>query len=97
MANATIPFEMTAEIGSFLGAPVKKAEYVVSGAVNVEVVLKSGEVLHPQEIRERVTRCQDCASYRQGGAGHKPRCERSIGTFVPEPDGFCAWGEERER
>lgn len=45
--------------------------------------------------RERVVRCRDCASYRPGhGVNLKPRCEKSIGTFVPEPDGFCAWGSE---
>ena len=52
--------------------------------------------VHHYVRRERVTRCRDCVSYRPGGAGHRPRCERSIGTFVPEPDGFCAWGEPRE-
>lgn len=31
-----------------------------------------------------------------GGKCHAPRCERSIGTFVPDPDGFCAWGERGE-
>ena len=45
------------------------------------------------ERRERVVRCKNCASYRPGhGVNFKPRCEKSIGTFVPEPDGFCAWG-----
>lgn len=48
--------------------------------------------------RERVTRCRDCAyaitSYRDG----LPRC---AGPLVMEatlvsPDGFCAWGRERE-
>lgn len=48
---------------------------------------------------ERVVRCRDCAhaitSYQDG----LPRC---AGPLVMEatlvsPDGFCAWGEERER
>lgn len=43
--------------------------------------------------RERIVRCRDCSSYRTGGKSHAPRCEKSIGTFVPNPDGFCAWGE----
>ena len=46
--------------------------------------------------RERVVRCRDCVSYRPDGPSNKPRCEKSIGTFVPSPDGFCAWGEERK-
>lgn len=60
MAEMTASLEMAAEIGNFLDTPFEKAEYIVSGAVNIEVVLKSGEVLRPQEIRERVVRCRDC-------------------------------------
>ena len=43
--------------------------------------------------RERVVRRRDCSSYHPGGNMHKPRCEKSIGTFAPNPNGFCAWGE----
>ena len=76
----------------------KPAEYVVVNPVTVEARFKNGEVRRfPQEVRERIVRCRDCSSYRPGhGVNFKPRCEKSIGTFVPEPDGFCAWGEERE-
>jgi len=44
---------------------------------------------------ERIIRCKDCRFYRDRGP--KPRCEKSVGTFIPEPDGFCAWGRERSR
>ena len=49
--------------------------------------------------RERIVRCRDCehaiTSYRDG----LPRC---AGPLVMEatlvsPDGFCAWGEERDQ
>lgn len=74
------------------------AEYIVANPLNIEVELKSGDVSRPQEIRERVVRCRDCAhaitSYQDG----LPRC---AGPLVMEatlvsPDGFCAWGEPRE-
>lgn len=49
------------------------------------------------ERKERIVRCRDCSSYRPGyGVNFKPRCEKSIATFVPKPDGFCAWGEEHD-
>lgn len=96
MADATIPFEMTAEIGSFLLAPVKKAEYIVSGAVDIEVALKSGEVLHPQEIRERVVRCRDCVHWRRPTDRERSRCTGAMAFVEPTPDGFCAWGKRGE-
>lgn len=51
-----------------------------------------------EERRERIVRCRDCKhaimSYQDG----YPRC---AGPMVKEatlvdPDGFCAWGEERD-
>lgn len=91
-------FVMTPESERFLYGERDPAEYVVANALNIEVELKSGEVCRPQEIRERIVRCRDCKhaimSYRDG----LPRC---AGPLVMEatlvsPDGFCAWGEERE-
>ena len=62
--------------------------------VAVEAKFEDGRVVrYPQEIRERIVRCRDCRFYRDRGP--KPRCENSVGTFIPEPDGFCAWGRER--
>ena len=40
-----------------------------------------------------IVRCRDCVNYRPGDGGHAPRCRKSIGTFAPGPDGFCAWGK----
>lgn len=60
------------------------------------VVEYKDDGLYRECAKERIVRCRDCASYRTGGKGHAPRCERSIGTFVPSPDGFCAWGERRK-
>ena len=66
-----------------------------------EVRLKDGEVRRcPQEIRERIVRCEDCRHSRREGW----ECWR----FVDDPDedferiacaapeGFCAWGERGE-
>lgn len=92
-------FVVTPESESLLcGERKTSAEYVVANPLNIEVELKSGEVCRPQDIRERIVRCRDCKhaimSYQDG----YPRC---AGPMVAEatlvyPDGFCAWGEERD-
>ena len=52
--------------------------------------------------RERVVRCRDCV---HGRKGEPLKCTRFLGIGdcldVPvlakvEPDGFCAWGKERD-
>ena len=69
-------------------------EYV---CIAVPLIELDTSLIHTEYLpNERVVRCRDCASYRAGGKCHAPRCERSIGTFVPDPDGFCAWGEPRK-
>lgn len=76
---------------------VAKVEYVVEDPIFIEAITKSGETMrYPTAVREHIVRCRDCASYRPGGKSHAPRCEKSIGTFVPNPNGFCAWGERGE-
>lgn len=68
-------------------------EYVCLAVPSLDA---GGDMVHADYLpREEVVRCRDCTSYRAGGKGHAPRCERSIGTFAPDPDGFCAWGERR--
>ena len=96
-------FTMTPEAKEFLYGPSGKAEYVVYGPVNIEVELKSGEINRPQEIRERVTRCRDCAhAYEHGGeldCSHFMQWDYysdEPGHWMVEPDGFCAWGSPRE-
>ena len=58
--------------------------------------------LTDHERRERIVRCRDCRHARRG---EPLRCTRFFGIGdcldVPvlakvEPDGFCAWGRERE-
>ena len=39
-----------------------------------------------------VVLCKDCRFYEKGDSGWW--CKRSI-TLVPDPDGFCAWGERK--
>ena len=94
MADMTASFEMTPDAERFLRAPGGEAEYVVFGPVNIEIELKSGEVVRPQEIRERVTRCRDCAISEPCSSPGYLTCYR-MGALV-KSDGFCAWGEPRE-
>lgn len=102
-------FTMTPEVERTLRGPEKKAEYVMCCPMDIEVALKSGEVLHPQEVRERVVRCRDCEH-------GDPFCDSSsyagminclhfsqwdyyndeLGSWPVKPDGFCAWGKPRE-
>ena len=45
-------------------------------------------------MRERIVRCRDCRrSFEERG---ELWCRGIIGPSI-EPDGFCAWGEERGR
>ena len=98
-------FEMTPEIEKFLFPSGKEAEYVVLDPVNIEVVLNSGEVHRPQEIRERVVRCRDCKHAVEHCDTELLDClhfaqwdyyNDEPGHWMVKPDGFCAWGEERE-
>lgn len=45
---------------------------------------------HGAELREPIVRCRDCTAYDGEGYG----CSYGRGD---DPDGFCAWGERRER
>lgn len=47
------------------------------------------------ELREEIVRCRYCCYYKCGDDGWW--CLRSISTKSNHPDGFCAWGERRER
>ena len=87
-------FTMTPEAKEFLYGPGEKPEYVVYGPVDIEVELTSGEINRPQEIRERVTRCRDCATSDPCANPDYLICHRM--ECLVEPDGFCAWGEPRE-
>ena len=73
------------------------AEYIVANPLNIEVELKSGDVSRPQEIRERVVRCRDCAyaSPCPLSDSEKLMCAFHDETFV-NPDDFCSWGKERD-
>ena len=84
-------FTMTPEAKEFLYGQSGKAEYVVYGPVDIEVELKSGEINRLQEIRERVTRCRDCKFYEEGG------CTLLDFAISDMANGFCAWGEPREK
>lgn len=105
----TVTFEPTLDAWKLLeGKPI---EYIVVNPVTVEAKFKDGEVRrYPQEIRERIVRCRDCSHCHhvkygelRGRFGTVPAREvYSCGRngeyryFDVEPNGFCAWGEERE-
>lgn len=46
--------------------------------------------------RERVVRCRDCVHWRRSTDREGSRCTGAMAFVEPTPDGFCAWGEERE-
>ena len=46
--------------------------------------------------RERVVRCRDCVHWRRPTDRERSRCAGAMAFVEPTPDGFCAWGEERE-
>lgn len=57
------------------------------------------------ERRERIVRCRDCKNYRDNNLSGRPICAKFIeavgyghsGGYVRvSPNGFCAWGEERD-
>ena len=53
--------------------------------------------------RERIVRCRDCKHSFVGCLSGVTRCNRMVTPYLygcacmqVAPDGFCAWGEERE-
>ena len=95
----TATFEPSLDVWNLLAG--EPTEYIVVNPTVLEVRFKDGEVRrYPQDIRERIVRCEDCRHSRHGGW----ECWR----FVDDPDedferiacaspeGFCAWGERRE-
>lgn len=97
MDEMTATFEPTPEVRKLLEG--KPAEYIVVNPVAIEAEFEDGRVVrYPQEIRERIVRCRDCKhaimSYQDG----HPRCSGPMVTeaTLVDPDGFCAWGEERD-
>ena len=96
MEGMTASFEMTPDAERFLHTPGGKAEYVVSDPLNIEVELKSGEVVRPQEIRERVVRCRDCVQSEKRGT--RRYCKAPLGMtgyFSVCDDDFCSCGYPR--
>lgn len=72
------------------------AEYIVANPLNIEVELKSGEISRPQEIRERVVRCRDCANSEKRGS--RRYCKAPLGMtgyFSVCDDDFCSCGYPR--
>lgn len=86
------------------------AEYVVKGAEPNETVLHSRtpngyEAWDWLPVLERIVRCRDCKHANKGGtlcnffASWVPVAGGDEYEDMPadvEPDGFCAWGEQRE-
>ena len=44
-------------------------------------------------VKEEIVRCRDCKYYNECW----DFCERLKPGMVVEPDGFCKWGERREK
>ena len=85
----TATFEPTLDVWRMLDG--KPTEYVVVNPVTVEAKFKGGEVRrYPQEIRERVVRCRDCAYFFEGD------CMLLHFGMPDMGGGFCAWAKPRE-
>lgn len=76
------------------------SEYIIelpdSGAAD-EFVAKMGVDdcrIYGYRLNGEIVRCRDCVYYEPNTYSHFT-CE--LLTFHVEPDGFCAWGERRER
>lgn len=52
--------------------------------------------LHEQK-REEIVRCRDCKWMSKDTVHYKACYRLHAIEFMVEPDGFCAWGERRER
>ena len=64
--------------------------------------LRDGDKVHARffgAVREGIVRCCDCHEFRVDNSDHDYRsgwwCDR-WDTDRVEPNGFCAWGKERE-
>ena len=98
----TATFEPTLDVYKLLEG--KPTEYIVVNPVAIEAKFDDGRVVrYPQEIRERIVRCRDCRYSFIGSLSGVTRCMRAFDRYTygaacaqVAPDGFCAWGEERE-
>lgn len=77
-------------------APLENAgEYVCD-------CLRDGDRVSPRwgkSVHEQVVRCRDCAMYEEVSTCGKDFsvCKRFDESYhITEPDGFCAWGIEKE-
>ena len=95
----TVTFDPSPEFREILDelcAP--KEEYVVENPITIEATTEFGETMrYPTAIRERIVRCRDCEHAHPCPIANS---EKLMCAFHDEmlvtPDGFCAWGEERE-
>ena len=95
MAEMTATFEPTLEVRELLEG--KPTEYIVVNPVAVEAEFEGGRVVrYPQEIRERIVRCRDCKHWRRPTDRERSRCTGVMAFVEPTPNGFCAWGKERD-
>lgn len=65
-----------------------------------EVIGISGNVLQIPDyidLNSEIVRCRDCKYGIDGGEYCAEDCADSWDWRCVEPDGFCAWGERRER
>ena len=74
------------------------SEYIYGTKVRTSDDERVWELTPQSERRERIVRCRDCKHAIMSYQDRYPRC---AGPMVKEatlvdPDGFCAWGEERD-
>lgn len=93
----TATLEQTLDVWKLLAG--EPTEHIVVNPVVVEAEFEDGRVVrYPQDIRERVVRCRDCAKSEL--RGRRLYCKAPMGHVgyaeVCEDD-FCSCGERREQ
>ena len=88
-----------------LGYDVGRAQALAERRATVdEYIFEVRDGRGPEERRERVVRCRDCENYHDNTLSGRPICAKFLeavgyshsGYARVSPNGFCAWGEERD-
>lgn len=75
-----------------------KTENVITRVMLSQARQKIQELIAyaPSVDAEPVARCQDCKNFRRNEE-NDPYCADRRGLSGPEPDGYCSYGERREK
>lgn len=82
-------------------------EYIFCVPDENQPIAGDSSVYYPDErdepmcVREEIVRCRDCKHYdphpTDGGVCFLPDGDGGFAYWEVEPDGFCKWGEKRDK